>query len=84
MAGPTGMPPQPTTLPNVLQKHLHPEVVGRLSLPLPEMTIVLTATESQHQVQGALLMNTTLQQGMVILQLTASKDQALLLRRDTR
>merc|ERR1719269_252890 len=41
------------------------------------------ATETEHQVQRALLLDVVVREGAAILQLLARKDQALLIRRDT-
>lgn len=44
----------------------------------------LTATsESEHQVEGGLLLDVVIRQGSSIFQLLSSKDESLLIRRDT-
>ena len=40
------------------------------------------AAQTEHQVQGRLLLNVVVGQGAAVLQLLAGKDQALLVRRD--
>jgi hypothetical protein len=41
-----------------------------------------TTTEAEHQVESALLLDVVVGEGAAILELLASKDQALLVRRD--
>ena len=43
---------------------------------------LLPATQTQHQVQSRLLLDVVVSQGAAILQLLASKNQPLLVRRD--
>ena len=42
-----------------------------------------SATETEHEVEGGLLLNVVVRQGASILELLSSEDQTLLIRRDT-
>jgi hypothetical protein len=44
---------------------------------------LLTTSETQHQVQSALLLDVVIRESSTILQLLTSKDQSLLVRRNT-
>ena len=44
---------------------------------------VVTTPQSEHQVQGRLLLDVVVSQGSAVLQLLASKDQSLLIRGDS-
>jgi len=47
------------------------------------LALLHAAAQAEHQVQGGLLLDVVIRQGAAILELLASKDQALLIRRDT-
>lgn len=46
-------------------------------------TLLATTTQTQHQVQGGFLLDIVVAQGAAIFQLLSSKDQTLLVRRNS-
>eukprot|EP00953_Heterococcus_sp_UTEX-ZZ885_P035472 18313-Heterococcus_DN1.PRE.3 len=53
-----------------------------LSSDCPPLLLRLTSTETQHQVQSALLLDVVVAQSAAILELLASEDETLLIRGD--
>jgi len=46
------------------------------------LSLLSTTTESEHQVQGALLLDVVVREGAAVLKLLSGKDKTLLVRRD--
>merc|ERR1719353_2556510 len=57
-----------------LRSAMHPQMIGEASL--------VAAAETQHQVKGRLLLDVVIRKRAAVLELLASEDETLLVRRD--